>query len=134
VAGDRLFSLEEAQAALDGGLRELAERMVALRREWKPLQRRWQKIVMAVGSNGGGLNVADTEALRSRLESLTDDLNALIRAITDEGVQVKDVDQGLLDFPAVVEGEEALLCWHVGEERIGFWHSPEDGFAGRRPL
>jgi hypothetical protein len=134
VAGDRLFSLEEAQAALDGGLREMAERMVALRREWKPLQRRWQKIVMAVGSNGGGLNVADTEALRSRLESLTDDLNALIRAITDEGVQVKDVDQGLLDFPAVVEGEEALLCWHVGEERIGFWHSPEDGFAGRRPL
>jgi hypothetical protein len=134
VAGDRLFSLEEAQAALDGGLREMAERMVALRREWKPLQRRWQKIVMAVGSNGGGLNVADTEALRSRLESLTDDLNALIRAIADEGVQVKDVDQGLLDFPAVVEGEEALLCWHVGEERIGFWHSPEDGFAGRRPL
>jgi hypothetical protein len=134
VAPDRLFSLEEAQALLDGGLREQAERMVALRREWKPLQRRWQGVVMAVASNGGGLDMAATEALRRRLESLTDDLNEIIRSITEQGVQVKDVDQGLLDFPAVVEGEDALLCWHVGEEKIAFWHSPEDGFAGRRPL
>jgi hypothetical protein len=53
---------------------------------------------------------------------------------TAEGVQVKDMDRGLIDFPAQVEGQDALLCWHVGEERIAFWHSPEEGFAGRKPL
>jgi hypothetical protein len=134
VAEERLFSLEEAQALLDGQLRATAERMVELRSQWRPLQQRWQKVVMAVGSNGGGMQVEDTEALRKRVEGLTAELNAVIEEITSEGVHVKDIDRGLLDFPAVVEGEDALLCWHVGEERIAFWHSPDDGFAGRRPL
>ena len=44
------------------------------------------------------------------------------------------MDRGLIDFPAEVDGQDALLCWHVGEARIGYWHSPDDGFAGRRPL
>ena len=48
--------------------------------------------------------------------------------------QVKDPDRGLLDFPTVVEGRPALLCWQVGEERIEFWHTIEDGFAGRQPI
>ena len=50
------------------------------------------------------------------------------------GIQVKDVDRGLIDFPAVIDGQDALLCWQLGEPRIAYWHTPEDGFAGRRPL
>jgi hypothetical protein len=50
------------------------------------------------------------------------------------GVQVKDPAQGLLDFPAVIDGQPALLCWQVGEQRIEFWHTMEGGFAGRQPL
>ena len=47
---------------------------------------------------------------------------------------MKDPAQGLLDFPALRRGEEVCLCWRVGEAEIGYWHSLEDGFAGRRPL
>jgi hypothetical protein len=133
-AEERQFTLEEAQALLDSTVRALAEQMVELRVEWRPLQQRWQKVVMKVGSNGGGMSASDTESLREQLEDLTADLNDLIEEITSIGVQIKDVDKGLLDFPSTVDGEEALLCWHVGEPRIAFWHSPDDGFAGRRPL
>jgi hypothetical protein len=44
------------------------------------------------------------------------------------------VDTGLLDFPAVIDGEEALLCWRVGEGQIAYWHTLDGGFAGRTPL
>jgi hypothetical protein len=57
-----------------------------------------------------------------------------VQTITDAGVQVKDLDTGLLDFPSRREGEEVLLCWRVGEDEIRFWHGLEEGFAGRKPL
>ena len=62
---------------------------------------------------------------------------ALARAVDDIvelGVEVKDLDEGLVDFPARREGEDVLLCWRLGEDEVGFWHSLEDGFAGRKPL
>jgi hypothetical protein len=134
AADERRFTLEEAESLLDSTLRELAEQMVELRGRWRPLQQAWQRVVMKVGSNGGGMSTRDTESLREQLEEITAELNGLIGEITGLGVQIKDVDRGLLDFPSTVDGEEALLCWHVGEPRIAYWHSPEDGFAGRRPL
>ena len=50
------------------------------------------------------------------------------------GVQVKDLDIGLLDFPCVVDKEVILLCWKLGEEKITHWHGIEEGFAGRKPI
>ncbi len=47
---------------------------------------------------------------------------------------MKDLDSGLVDFPALHEGETVLLCWQLGEDEIAWWHHEEDGFAGRRPL
>jgi hypothetical protein len=134
MADERLFTIDEAQALLDGGVRELAERMVAVGREMEPLRARWRKIVLAVGSNGGGLSAEDAEQLRGRLEELSEQVQAAAEEIRGQGIQIKDIERGLLDFPAVIEGQDALLCWQVGEDRIGFWHGPQDGFAGRRPL
>jgi hypothetical protein len=57
-----------------------------------------------------------------------------IDAVVELGVQVKDIDEGLVDFPALRRGETVLLCWKLGEDRVGFWHTIEEGFAGRRPL
>lgn len=131
---ERSFTLAEAQALLDETIRPLAERLVALFTELGPLQRQWQKILIAIGSNGGGLDHERAGQLRERLEAGQAEVQELIGEITSHGVQVKDPGQGLLDFPSVVDGEDALLCWHVGEPRIAFWHTPEDGFAGRRPL
>jgi hypothetical protein len=47
---------------------------------------------------------------------------------------VKDLDLGLLDFPAHHDGREVELCWHVGEESVGFWHEIGEGYAGRKPI
>ena len=49
-------------------------------------------------------------------------------------VILRDVDRGLIDFPAIRDGEEIYLCWLLDEDEIGFWHAPDAGFAGRRPL
>ena len=49
-------------------------------------------------------------------------------------IVLRDLDRGLVDFPAVRDGQEIYLCWEEGEEQIAFWHEPDAGFAGRRPL
>ena len=61
----------------------------------------------------------------------------LSRAFTElEAVDVvlRDVDRGLIDFPALRDGEEIYLCWLLDEEEIGYWHAPDAGFAGRQPV
>ena len=57
-----------------------------------------------------------------------------IKEIDRLGGVVKDVTQGLIDFYGLREGEIVCLCWRLGEERIGYWHGLEDGFAGRQPI
>jgi hypothetical protein len=108
--------------------------MVELCAAVEPLQREWRTIVIAIGSNGGGLDHERASALRESLEQAQAEVGELVDEVLALGVQVKDPAQGLLDFPAVIDGQPALLCWLVGEERIGFWHTLEGGFAGRQPL
>lgn len=134
MAGERLFTLEEAQALLDSELRALAERMVEVRARGRDLEGRWRRLVIAVGSNGGNFEKPAVRKLRAELRQTADDLTAALDVFAGHGVQVKDPDTGLIDFPAEIDGEPALLCWRVGEERIEFWHTLDGGFAGRRPI
>lgn len=67
---------------------------------------------------------------RAYYEALGDELGR----IKELGGEVKDLDTGLVDFPGKRGEEEILLCWRLGEQRLGFWHTPEAGFAGRRPI
>lgn len=131
---ERRFTLEEAQQLLDSELRALAERMVEERARSRDLEGRWRKLVIAIGSNGGNMERPEVHDLQAAVQASHAELEEIVGKFTAEGVQVKDMDRGLIDFPAWVGGQDALLCWHVGEERIAFWHSPEDGFAGRKPL
>jgi hypothetical protein len=131
---DRHFTVDEGQRLLDEVIRPLAERMVAIRTEAAPLEARWRSIVLAIGSNGGSLDREEAEELRTALERAQAEVGELLEGIIEHGVQVKDVDTGLLDFPTMIDGEEALLCWRVGEDRIAYWHTLEGGFAGRTPL
>jgi hypothetical protein len=131
---DRHFTVDEAQLLLDQVIRPLAERMVAIRTEAVPLEARWRSIVLAIGSNGGSLDREEATDLRAALERAQAEVEELLNEIIEHGVQVKDVDTGLLDFPTTMDGEEALLCWRVGEGRIEFWHTIDGGFAGRTPL
>jgi hypothetical protein len=90
-----------------------------------------QRIFLAGGVHVDVVTTARRRAERDKSLQETKDALAEIDAI---GVQVKDLDKGLLDFPCVVDGRMVLLCWKLGEKEIGYWHSMEDGFAGRKPL
>jgi hypothetical protein len=58
----------------------------------------------------------------------------IVNEIQETGCVVKDLDEGLVDFPSLIEGEEVYLCWKLGEEHIAFWHGMDEGFASRKPL
>ena len=131
---DRLFTAEEAQELLDARVRKMVEELVSERCRSRDLEHAWNAIVIAIGSNGGNLRRSEVIDLRDRLQKLHESLRETLAELADLGIQVKDVDRGLIDFPAIVEGQDALLCWQLGEPRIAYWHTPEDGFAGRRPL
>jgi hypothetical protein len=61
-------------------------------------------------------------------------VRSLLGELQNRGLVVRDIDRGLVDFPAIIDGEEAYLCWQAGEERVAFWHDLDSGFAGRQPL
>jgi hypothetical protein len=129
----RYFTLEEANEALEE-LRPLAEQMVERRRELVQAQARRASLGAQVGTNGGDLTPSDFAEADEELEQAASELAQCIERIQAAGVLIKDLDRGLLDFPALRDGEEILLCWHVGEEDIAYWHGVEEGFAGRKPL
>ena len=57
-----------------------------------------------------------------------------VEALTEMGIILRDPEKGLVDFPSLVDGTDAFLCWQLGEDRVAFWHGPESGFAGRKAL
>jgi hypothetical protein len=61
-------------------------------------------------------------------------VRGLLAAVQEAGVVVRDIDNGLVDFPALLDGREIYLCWRLGEDAVGFWHELDSGFAGRQPL
>ena len=129
----RYFTPAEANAALEE-LRPLAEEMVAKRRELVEAQGRRAALGAQVGANGGDLTPSDFAEADEELERAASELAQSVEQIQAAGVLVKDLDQGLLDFPSLREGEEILLCWRVGEGDIEYWHGLEEGFAGRKPI
>lgn len=129
----RFFTPAEAAEALER-VRPIAEEMAAKTRELSRVEERRRQLLRPVEGNGGGVDPVTAMALGERLEELAREVGECIRRIAELGAVVKDPAQGLLDFPALRRGEEVCLCWRVGEDEIGFWHSLTDGFAGRRPL
>jgi hypothetical protein len=129
----RYFTLEQANAAL-AEVRPLAERMVAHRREAATLLSRRAGLTSTIAGNGGDLDPGELARVEADIAEEAKGVAQCVNQIHGLGAQVKDADEGLVDFPALREGEEVLLCWKVGEDEIGFWHGLEDGFAGRRPV
>lgn len=76
----------------------------------------------------------DQRRLRLRMQGLVDQMQASVARIDGWGITLRDIDTGMIDFPALVSGRQVWLCWQLGEGSIAWWHELEDGFAGRRPL
>jgi hypothetical protein len=129
----RHFTPEEANAAL-AQVAPLVERMVAHRRAHVEALSRQEELEGRIRGNGGGIPPATLAAAAGEVESEERELARVIDEIGEHGAQVKDIDEGLIDFPALSGGRTVLLCWQLGEDEIRYWHTVEDGFAGRRDL
>ena len=129
----RHFTPDEANAELER-VRPLVEQLVARRREHVAALERQEELESKIRGNGGGMPPAELAAADAQVGELARGLASLAEEITALGVQVKDLDEGIVDFPALRHGETVLLCWRLGEDEIAYWHRVEDGFAGRRPL
>jgi hypothetical protein len=131
---DRTFTLAEAQTLLPV-LESLLRSAITSKQLMEEVEAEMQALTHRIFLNGGThvdvVAVARRKAERSKAEQRAKDALAEIDSI---GVQVKDIDIGLLDFPCEVEGRIVLLCWKMGEDSITHWHSPEEGFAGRKPI
>ena len=130
---DRLFTPAEANSALDE-VRAAAERLVGVRERMRELEHTQGSLVTTIGGNGAGYAAGDLQAAQEELSGLAAAARACLERLDELGVVVKDPDIGLLDFPAVRDGEDVELCWHVGEEAVAFWHRIGEGYAGRRPI
>jgi hypothetical protein len=129
----RHFTPEEANAAL-AGVRPLVERMVAHRQAHASALDRQEQLESRIRGNGGDIPPATLAEAAAEVEREARELARIVDEIGEHGAQVKDLDEGLIDFPALRQGETVLLCWKLGEDAIRYWHRVEDGFAGRRPL
>ncbi len=130
---DRTFTPAEANSAL-GEVRPAAERLVRLRERMRELESAQGRLVTAIGGNGGGHAAGDLGAAQSELAGLAGAAVACYERLEELGVLLKDPDLGLLDFPALRDGVPVLLCWHAGEGSVEFWHSYDEGYAGRKPI
>jgi len=77
---------------------------------------------------------AELRLTRLRMQGLIDQMAADVARIDELGLTLRDIERGLVDFPALVSGRQIWLCWQRGDRAIGWWHSLDTGFAGRLPL
>jgi hypothetical protein len=119
----RNYTVESANALLP----HLAPALVELRDNFETAARIRTRIERAASGNGWSARRDDEQKAMARVAELLDRLN-------EWGVELRDASSGLIDFPAEINGQEAYLCWRLGEPEVAYWHSPEDGFSGRRPL
>ena len=76
----------------------------------------------------------ETQRLRMRMQGLFDQMQATVLQIDDWGIQLRDIETGLVDFPALVSGRPVWLCWRVDESAVGWWHDVSEGFDSRRRM
>jgi hypothetical protein len=129
---DRTFTLDEAQSLLPV-LESLLRGAISGKKIMEEVESEMQALNQRIFVNGGTrvdvVVVARRKAERTKAEQRARDALSEIDSI---GVQVKDLDIGLLDFPCEVEGRVVLLCWKMGEDSITHWHGTDEGFAGRK--
>jgi hypothetical protein len=119
------YRIEEARSLLP----QIRQWLTEVHRLRRPLQQLDERIgqIVAGGADAGG------ESVQKQITLLAD-LQKIVHEFERRGIQIKDLDRGLIDFPAIIGGREVFLCWEDGEEDIEFWHDLDTGYAGRERL
>ena len=131
---DRSFTLDEAQSLLPV-LESLLRTAIDGKKLIETVDAELQALAHRVFLSGGLLvNIIQVARRKAEREKTIQRVKDTLAEIDATGVQVKDLDIGLLDFPCQVEGRTVLLCWKLGENGITHWHDTSEGFAGRKPI
>jgi hypothetical protein len=131
---DRSFTLEEAQSLLPV-LESLLRTAIDGKKLIETVDAELHDLAHRVFLSGGLLvNIIQVARRKAEREKTIQRVKDALAEIDATGVQVKDLDIGLLDFPCQVEGRTVLLCWKLGENGITHWHDTSEGFAGRKPI
>jgi hypothetical protein len=130
----RTFTLEEAESLLPV-LESLLRSAIDGKKLIEAVDAEFQEVAHRVFLNGGTyLNIVQLARRKAEREKAVQRTKDALAEIDATGVQVKDLDIGLLDFPCEVNGRTVLLCWKLGEKGITHWHGISEGFAGRKPI
>ena len=131
---EKYFTLREAEELLPyirPHLEEARDQKRNLDRLEEELSRASAEIMVLGGSIPPRDKLAQTRLERNQFAG---QLKESVSKIIETGCLIKDLEVGLVDFPALLRGEEIYLCWKLGERHIEFWHGIEEGFAGRKPI
>jgi hypothetical protein len=133
----RYFTLDEVNGQIPA-LEESFGRVMQIRAQLKTLYRRLDEKRFAPADEHFSVNIpgAPPDVLRDRanFKALVETLREELERVHATGCVIKDVETGLVDWPSQAGGKEIFLCWQYGEKQVAFWHDPEAGFAGRRPV
>jgi hypothetical protein len=130
----KTFTLEEAQSLLPV-LESLLKRAMEGKQAAEQVEASLADLSRRIYVSGGmKVDVGKVARERAEIESHLQIVRESLAEIDSIGVQVKDIENGLLDFPSIVDGQVVLLCWRRGEATIEHWHTMEAGFQGRQPL
>lgn len=130
----RTFTLDEAHLLLPV-LESLLKQAIQAKKLIEQIDKEYQDLNHKIFLVGGLLiNIAKVAARKAEREKAIQMIKDTLSEIDATGVQVKDLDIGLLDFPCIVDDGMILLCWKLGEDKIAHWHSLEEGFKGRKPI
>ncbi|MGD0800119.1 MAG: DUF2203 domain-containing protein [Terracidiphilus sp.] len=130
----RTFTLDEAQSLLPV-LESLLKRAIEGKQSAEQVENGLSELARRIYLSGGmKVDVNQVAKLRAEMEGHVQRVRESISEIDSIGVQVKDIDAGLLDFPCRVDDQVVLLCWRMGETAIEHWHPVNSGFSDRQPV
>jgi hypothetical protein len=134
--GPRYFTLNEAEELLPI-LEEKMDAVRRLKRRVDDIIAQWQEKISAYTASKTDvppISAVDEALTKAQVSFLVSQINQLLETVQRMGCLPKDLDVGLVDFPARIQGKECQLCWKLGEKYIGFWHGITEGYQGRKPL
>jgi len=126
----QLFTVDQANRTLPL-VRRIVEDVV---REHRRRSEKLVELDLLNGATAGASTGTQVAALEREIQKLGREIEGFTRELSALGIQLKDPRMGLIDFPTNLDGRRVLLCWHLGEPSIQFWHDEHTGFAGRQPL
>jgi hypothetical protein len=130
----KLFTLQEAEELIPS-LEEWLPEAIDAKKQAVEADGELQKVVARIQVMGGmELNPARFSRFKHIKEQAIKKLRDAMEQIEESGCVVKDLDVGLVDFPAMLGEQQVFLCWKLGEQRIEYWHGTDEGFAGRKPI